>query len=145
MGDGAARHRSALRGGTEPCGVLTHHNKRLKIEEFKVGKPRICQFWSFEWNIKLEIDKRGYTGIVTCFTNPVDIAVEFSLQLLLASQLEKGLPILHPFSFFGEFSANKTSSSSRSSSPDAGVTYPLKTPKTRLSIKKEPMTMSGTK
>ena len=46
-------------------------------------------------------------SMVTCFTNPVYISVEFSLELLLASQFEKGLPVLHPFSFFGEFSANK--------------------------------------
>ena len=30
MGDGAARHGTALRG-TEPCRVMTHHNKESKI------------------------------------------------------------------------------------------------------------------
>ena len=33
MGDDATRHRSAL-CGTEPCRVMTHHNKRLIFEEF---------------------------------------------------------------------------------------------------------------
>ena len=33
MGDGAARHRSAL-SSTQPCRVMTHQNKRHKLEEF---------------------------------------------------------------------------------------------------------------
>ena len=33
MGDGAARHRSAL-CGTEPCRVMTHHNKSLIFKTF---------------------------------------------------------------------------------------------------------------
>ena len=35
MGDGASRHRSALRS-TESRRVVTHHNKSLKFEEFSI-------------------------------------------------------------------------------------------------------------
>ena len=42
--------------------------------------------------------------MLTCFTNPVNITVEFSFQLLLTAKLKKGLTIFHSFSFFGKFS-----------------------------------------
>ena len=48
-------------------------------------------------------------NIHTCFADPVYIAVKFPLQLLLSSQFEKGLPILHTFPFLGKFSAKKKS------------------------------------
>ena len=43
MGDGAARHRSALRG-TEPCRVITLCNKRRKFQRkqvfFQIKTPK---------------------------------------------------------------------------------------------------------
>ena len=36
IGDGAARHRSALRGIEPPCHVMTHLNKRLKFEKLSI-------------------------------------------------------------------------------------------------------------
>ena len=45
--------------------------------------------------------------LFTCFANPVNVAVELSFELLLASKFEKGLSILHAFSLFGKFSESK--------------------------------------
>ena len=43
MGDGAARHRSALRGIEPPCHVMTHLNKRLKFEKLSIQNYWIGQ------------------------------------------------------------------------------------------------------
>ena len=42
--------------------------------------------------------------LFTCFANPVNVAVELSFELLLASKFEKGLSILYAFPLFGKFS-----------------------------------------
>ena len=55
MRDGAARHRSAL-CATEPCRVMTHHNKRLKFECNLKGKTVVISGASR--GIGLEIGKR---------------------------------------------------------------------------------------
>lgn len=41
----------------------------------------------------------------TCFADPVYVAVEFPLQLLLTAEFQEGLPILDPLPLLGEFSA----------------------------------------
>ena len=41
----------------------------------------------------------------TCFADPVYVAVEFPLQLLLTAKFQEGLPILDPLPLLGEFSA----------------------------------------
>ena len=46
MGDGAARHRSALRT-TEPCRVMTYHNKSLL-------STLINSFWQTVWTLSIE-------------------------------------------------------------------------------------------
>ena len=48
----------------------------------------------------------------TCFTYPFNVAVEFTLQLLLAPQFQKSLSILYAFSLLGKFS-NHTNKSMR--------------------------------
>lgn len=43
----------------------------------------------------------------TCFADPFEISIEFSLYLLLTFELEELAPVLHTLSFFGELAGGK--------------------------------------
>lgn len=44
----------------------------------------------------------------TCFTDPLEVSRELSLDLLLSAQLQKLLPLLHPFTLFSKLPVKHT-------------------------------------
>lgn len=58
----------------------------------------------------LSIDNRcsWYVDFLTCFADPIQITVQFMLELLLSSQFQEGLPVLHLFSLLRKLSTSVT-------------------------------------
>lgn len=44
--------------------------------------------------------------ILTCFADPIEVTIQFALKLLLSSQLQEGLPVLHLFSLLRKLSTS---------------------------------------
>lgn len=57
---------------------------------------------------RLIIDVAGRVHFLTCFADPIQVTVQFMLELLLSSQFEEGLPVLHLFSLLRKLSTSVT-------------------------------------
>lgn len=49
-----------------------------------------------------------WSGSLTCFADPIQVTVQFTLELLLSSQLQEGLPVLHLLSLLRKLSTSVT-------------------------------------
>lgn len=56
------------------------------------------------------IDKRysWHVDFLTCFADPIQVTVQFMLELLLSSQFQEGLPVLHLFPLLRKLSTSVT-------------------------------------
>lgn len=56
------------------------------------------------------IDNRcsWHVDFLTCFADPIQVAVQFMLELLLSSQFQEGLPVLHLLSLLRKLSTSVT-------------------------------------
>ena len=114
-----------------------------------LGSPRaklVCTINSYQ-EIPLYCKVRTRLPL-TCFAYPIHVSVELSLKLLLPPELEKSLSVLHALPLLGELAETRDvrfSFDSIQFGSVGGFAYPDKTPSTRLSMKKDPMTMRGTK
>ena len=85
--------------GSQFCQILYSYTR---------NGQRLFKIWLKFWNFA----KSGHTVVInglafwlTGFADPVDVAIEFSLELCLTPKLEKLLPVLHPLSLLRKLSA----------------------------------------